>query len=484
MSAAWLAPRAWPLTVKVPIVVACLMVALGAVASQLVLLRLERIQEAHLRALASAYLDGIAAAVTPHVLRQDVWETFDVLERSRARHRGLTVLDAVVTLPNDMVLAATDPHAFPTLQPLPPQFKVPADDDMLVVDLEPGRASIRRALEAGGGTIGAILARIDIGALLAERREVLLTLILLNGLVTLGLAVAGYLAVRRMLAPVALLTAHVESLRTAGPAALPGVAAHDPRTEFGRLFLRFNAMAAALAEREALAARLAEEERLAQLGRLASGMAHEVNNPLGGMQNAIATLRKHGSDPAVRASALDLLERGLIGIRNVVRASLVAYKDAPEPRRLAPADLDDLRYLIQHEIARRQLRVAWINRLPAELPVNGAILRQAVLNILLNACAASALRQEVRLEAWLQGDRLMVAVADQGPGLPAPFAELLQAPAGAPLPSDARGLGIWTSARLIAGEGGRFRVDYPAAGGTVIRIEVPLRDKLELGHVA
>ena len=98
-----------------------------------------------------------------------------------------------------------------------------------------------RRLQSGGGDIGGILAQIDIGALLAERREVLTTLILLNGLVTLLLAITGYLAVRRMLAPVAMLTHDMS--RACNPVPIPSDRLHDPRTEFGRLFQRFNALA-------------------------------------------------------------------------------------------------------------------------------------------------------------------------------------------------------------------------------------------------
>ena len=58
-------------------------------------------------------------------------------------------------------------------------------------------------------------------------------------------------------------------------------------------------MARALNEREALTARLAAQEKLAVLGKLASVMAHEVNNPLGGIFNALDTLRRHGEDPSV-----------------------------------------------------------------------------------------------------------------------------------------------------------------------------------------
>ncbi len=58
-------------------------------------------------------------------------------------------------------------------------------------------------------------------------------------------------------------------------------------TEAGRAFRRDNAAAIAMAEREALLTRLAEEERRALVGRYASAMAHEVNNPLGGLFNAV-----------------------------------------------------------------------------------------------------------------------------------------------------------------------------------------------------
>ena len=70
-------------------------------------------------------------------------------------------------------------------------------------------------------------------------------------------------------------------------------------------------MARALNEHEELASRLANQEKYAVLGKLASGMAHEVNNPLGGLFNALDTLRRHGDDAKVREATLNLLERGL-----------------------------------------------------------------------------------------------------------------------------------------------------------------------------
>src|SRR5918995_2933546 len=112
------------------------------------------------------------------------------------------------------------------------------------------------------------------------------------------------------------------------------------RGEFRPLFGAFNGMVEAVREREGLARQLADEERLASLGRLASGMAHEINNPLGGILNAVDTLKQHGGRPEVRSRTLDLIERGLKGIRDVVRSTLVTYRaDHDGTRSLQPEDI-------------------------------------------------------------------------------------------------------------------------------------------------
>ena len=131
--------------------------------------------------------------------------------------------------------------------------------------------------------------------------------------------------------------------------------------EFRRLFEAFNRMAEAVREREALSRQLVEEERLASLGRLASGMAHEINNPLGGLFNAIDTLKAHGERGDVRRRTIDLIERGLKGIRDVVRTTLVTYRADRDVHSLKRADVDDLRLLVEPEARRKRLTLRWVN---------------------------------------------------------------------------------------------------------------------------
>lgn len=60
------------------------------------------------------------------------------------------------------------------------------------------------------------------------------------------------------------------------------------RGEFAQLFKSYNSLVRSIRDREELSRRLAEEKRLSSLGRLASALAHEINNPLGGLFNARA----------------------------------------------------------------------------------------------------------------------------------------------------------------------------------------------------
>lgn len=464
----------WPLTVKVPLLVAGLMVAVAVAISQIVLSRLAKDQETNLRLLSNAYLDGLSAAVLPAVIRSDVWEAFDALDRARGRYSGVKVRYAFVELPDETVLAASDPVRFPVMKPVPEKLRkeFPTDEG-LAIDEGSGRAWLTRTLRTEGFSVGRIHAEIDIADLLRVRHQVLLTLLLVNGGLALAFAMIGYFVVKHMLQPLSVLTRYVERVRDGRMEPIPQRYRRNVASEFGRLFDRFNAMALALGERESLASQLAEQEKYAMLGRLASGMAHEVNNPLGGMLNAIDTIQAHGNDPMVLQTSLEFLKRGLAGIRNVVRAALVTYKGGADAAILTPADLDDLPFLVQHETGVRKLRLDWRNRVAEPLSIDGPAVRQIVLNLLLNACAASPFGAQVSVEAAPAGDDLRIAVSDEGPGLPEDLAALLERAEAATPSRDSKGLGLWTTGHLVHRLGGRVAVERPEAG-TRVTVTLPL----------
>jgi signal transduction histidine kinase len=475
----------WPLALRVPVFVAGLMIGIAILISQVVFSRLVQDQESNLRLLTSAYLDGLSAAVLPAVVRADTWEAFDVLDRARRNYAGVKAHYTVIELPSGTVLAASDPTRFPVQTPVPKALEGRfSSGDGLVMDYGKGRAWLARTLSEGGVPVGRILAEIDVADLLRVRHRVLLTLVLANGALTLGFALVGYFGLKHMLQPLAVLAGYVERIRGGQPEPIPERFRKNVGSEFGQLFDRFNAMASAVREREALTSRLAEQERYALLGRLASGMAHEVNNPLGGMLNAIDTIQAHGDDPAVLQKSLDFLKRGLAGIRNVVRAALVTYKGGANADVLTPTDLDDLPFLVQHETGARRLRLEWQNRIEDRLPMDGPAARQILLNLLLNACAASPPGGVIMVETSFDGNAVRIEVADEGPGLPPEMELLLDAAAHPAAPAGgAKGLGLWTTAHLVNRLGGRIEVARPAVG-TRLTVTLPVGNERTLSDAA
>ena len=481
-----LRPSEWPVTVKIPVLVVVLMIAVSGVITNQVLSRLTESQRRHFDELTASYLDGLSSSLVPAVLREDVWETFETLDRARSLYRGLKINETIVTNNDAMILAATDPAAHPSYSEVAaavnPRFLAGPEvwhDEVREV------AGVRRLLMYQGRAIGAIYAEFDVASLFNERRSVLWTLIGTNAVITLGLAAFGYVCARQILRPVHVLTRHLHQGVASSAAPIPEHRLGSEHSEFGQLFRRYNALVQAMQERESLSGRLAEEERLASLGRLASGLAHEINNPLGGLFNAIDTLKRHGDRADVRTKSLSLIERGLHGIRDVVRSVLVTYRADREPRNLTPADLDDMRLLIGAEVARKNIRLQWRNTIPEQIVLPATEVRQILLNVVLNAIAASPDGGTIDLRIACAQDCLELEVADQGPGLPPHAQAVLAGTRDAPLALvEGRGLGLWITRRMVAELGGTIDYRRTDQGGALVRITLPIGRSVEARHVA
>jgi signal transduction histidine kinase len=469
-----------PITIKVPAVVVLLMLAIGVAVSERVLSRLISSQERQLGDLANAYLDGLASPLIEPVLRGDAWEIFDTLDQAKQSYAAVKPVETIVTDEGGSVLASSNPRHAGIGAPMPADFPVhEAHVSRILIHAAEARAFIDRPLLVQDRQIGTLHAELDISPLLAERNEVLWTLIASNAGLTLFLAALGWFAVRRMVAPMKVLAEHLETAPDGSVQPIPEAWVPAGNTETGRLFRSFNRVALAVGEREALMARLADEERLASLGRLASGVAHEINNPLGGLFNALDTLKVHGNTAEVRRTAIDLLDRGLRGIRDVVGSALATYRPDREKRNLLSADIDDLRLLVGSEVRRKRLSLIWDNRLPRELPVVAFPVRQVVLNLLLNACRAAPDGGQVALAARVDRTRLTIAIEDSGPGLPEHIVAFLTEE-GSPAPfATETGLGLWVARRMAIELGGGLASERSPLGGARIGLTIPLRVQAE-----
>ncbi|WP_108462909.1 sensor histidine kinase [Devosia naphthalenivorans] len=463
--------RHWPITLKIPALVAGLMIVVSAVVTQQVISRLVDTQQRNLTALSDAYLAGISTSLVPHVLRGDIWEVYEGLERAQGLYPMLRPIDTIVVGADGLVIASSHPKTSPSFQPPPDDFVAELKGTDFARNEARNLAFAQQDLMYQGRRVGAIMASIDVSHLRQERDGVLMTLLLTNAALTLLLACSGYMIVRRMVHPMRILGDRLRAANEGPPQ--PIHASEMPRKggEAYELFESYNGLVRAERQRQSLLLHVAAEERLASLGRLASGMAHEINNPLGGLFNALDTLRNFGDREGVRARSVALIEQGLKGIKDVVAAALHNYRPERDARPFGAQDLDDLKMLVQPEARRKGLSLRWSSELEGSYQVQKTPVRQAVLNLLLNACAATPAGGQVELVAKRVDDQVVICISDKGPGLPPAAMRLLTSEDAAPVGSS--GLGLWMTRRSVSEAKGNISVTLRAEGGTTIRLSFP-----------
>lgn len=444
------------------------MVLVGVAASQQVLATLERAPQTRLRELALLHVEGLSLALGPSVLRRDVWEIYDTLDGAAREGEGGRMVLTAVADEAGRVLAASDPRRAPIdgrIEALTAGARSP--DDLAVEGRAP-HVRLSAPLIYQGRAVGLIATELDVSDLLAERARARALLLAGNALATGLLGLGGDLAVRRMMRPVAVLAAHMAE--TAGaPRPIPPERLPPGDAEPACLARLYNAMAEATAARAEAERRLAERERLASL---ASTLAHEINNPLGGLLKAADTIRRYPDRPEVVRRSAELLDRGLRHLRGVARAALDTSRLDRSGAPLAPEDLDDLRLLVEPDAARLGQRLDWSVEAAREALAGfeAGPLRQIALNLLLNASAAAGPGGAVGLRVSEEAGAPRLVVADDGPGLPdAARARLLTLE---PAPAVGGGVGLRLVADLARGLGGGVEHDR-RDGVTMVAVRLP-----------
>jgi two-component system, OmpR family, sensor kinase len=323
----------------------------------------------------------------------------------------------------------------------------------------------QREVQAGGRVVALVAVQLAFPELVEDRRALRMRLLVACALLAIIVAALASNLAQRMMAPV------LDVAQTLEAAAIRAAdrAAAQRGSEAERLRSALDLMLARVRTREELAARLAEHERATVLARLAATVAHEVRNPLAGMLTTIDTLRHFGDNPEVRRRSLDLLERALRQVEAVVRATLASYREGQPQRPVTREDLDDMKALVEPEARRNGVELAWDVRMDHPFRTDAVRLRQVVLNLLLNAVAATPAAGLVSLRALRDGPTLEVHVEDQAGGMPDPALQRLE---GAVTGGPGDGLGLEIAGRLAASLGGTFAIER-CDRGSRIRLRVP-----------
>ena len=258
-----------------------------------------------------------------------------------------------------------------------------------------------------------------------------------------------------------------------------GVRADEGRPdELGVAARGFDATLAALrhsqAELEAFyKERMLRADRFAAVGEMATGLAHEIKNPLAGLSGALELLAEDVvSDPAQSELVGDM--RHQVTRLTHTMESLLSFARPPKARLRSTdvnASLERVLFLVRQQCRGGSVDVqeALASGLPPVL-ADPSQLEQVFLNVCLNACQAMNGAGGILTVRSLANDgRVAVEVADTGPGIP----EQLRQHVFKPFFTTKRqgnGLGLAISARIVAEHGGHIDYRCPDGGGTVFTV--------------
>lgn len=245
----------------------------------------------------------------------------------------------------------------------------------------------------------------------------------------------------------------------------------ESRDELGQVAAAYKAMLKELREKELLKREIVVSERLAAVGRLTAGIAHEINNPLGGMLNAINTFKRHGSDDPMTGRTLSLLERGLLQIKDTVAALLVEARVESHP--LTRQDIEDTRTLVLAEAHARSVRFESENDLVEPVPLPSTLVRQILINLMLNAVRAAGEDGRASSHVYRDSRELHVLVANGGAYIPPERIEYLFEPFSSHR-ADGHGLGLWVTYQIVRQLGGDVAVSSEP-GRTLFHVTLPLQ---------
>ena len=163
-------------------------------------------------------------------------------------------------------------------------------------------------------------------------------------------------------------------------------------------------------------------DRLAALSRISGGVAHEVKNPLNAILLHVEVARAklaHG-DTAL-APQMDIISSEILRLDRVVKTFLDFTRPVEMEFASVPIDefVRDLVELARPQADASQIRVVAEQKAPGvEVRIDRDLLKQAVLNIVVNAIEAMPAGGELRLESSVAGDTAEIRISDTGPGIP------------------------------------------------------------------
>jgi signal transduction histidine kinase len=223
-------------------------------------------------------------------------------------------------------------------------------------------------------------------------------------------------------------------------------------------------------------------QRLSATGTLAAGIAHEINNPLGGILNAAMSLKDGKLDPKRSKEYLELIIGGLTRIQDTLKKILQFF-----PRRLTPQPMElkvvmsTAIQLVQHRLTADKISIA--NRLALEIPQvfgDSGELQQVFLNLLMNAIdgiTAKTGLHDGKIEVYheLDPQNITVFIKDNGIGMTEEeLSRSFDLFYTTKEPGKGTGLGLSVAHNIVQNHGGKIVLESKKGKGVTAKVTLPL----------
>jgi PAS domain S-box-containing protein len=241
-----------------------------------------------------------------------------------------------------------------------------------------------------------------------------------------------------------------------------------------------------ISERKRVQEALIQSEKLAATGRMAAGIAHEINNPLEAVTNLAYLISTDSGLSESTRNYADLLLQEVGRASEIAKQSLAFYRDSGKPASFNVTDLlDNVISINRQKFELRSIEVVKDYRASAPAFGFASEVRQIIANLFLNAIDAMPEGGKIvaRItQHHMNGEsRLQVSIADTGTGIPQESRARLFEPFFTTKSNRGNGLGLWVSQGIAEKHGGKIRVRTSTRekkSGTVFSLFIPVKAHL------
>lgn len=226
-------------------------------------------------------------------------------------------------------------------------------------------------------------------------------------------------------------------------------------------------------------------EKLTALGRMAAGIAHEINNPLGGILLYASNMIKKVPGQGHLHDGLDIIINETIRCKRIIQELLEFSRDKPPSKSMT--DLNEIvekaMIILENEFRLKHIEVSKVlaDDMPGTL-LDAGQLEQVFVNILINAIEAVADKGAISVCSMVdkKGQRLKVQIRDNGSGIPTENLPKLFEPFFSTKPKGS-GLGLAVSYGIVHNHQGDIRVTSAPGQGTCFTVALPVIREPETG---